>query len=86
MLLCGTFPIHFQLMDRAGGEKNIFLSKMDINPAAVTRKTVKNVSPQPQGAQIFLLPANGMEALSIAHDRASPAEGDGCVMGQFLTW
>lgn len=80
------FQFGFHQWRRQEGEKRtISLSEKDINPVAVTRKTVKNVSPPPPRCTILPVPANGAEATSTAADGASPAEGDGCVMGQFLT-
>lgn len=56
MLLGGTFSVSIRPMDRVkGGKKGtISTSEKDINPVAVTHKTVKTVSPPPRGAQFFL--------------------------------
>lgn len=40
--------------ERGKKKGTISTSEKDINPVAVTRKTVKTVSPPPQGAQFFL--------------------------------
>lgn len=87
MLRGGTFSVSIRPMDRVkGGKKGtISTSEKDINPVAVTHKTVKTLSPAASRCAILPVLANGAEASSIAPDRAAPAEGDGCVMGQFLT-
>lgn len=86
MLLGGAFSVSIPPMDRVkGGKKGtISTSEKDINPVAVTRKTVETVSPPPQGAQFFLFWLMAQRHLALRLTEAAPAEGDGCVMGQFL--